>query len=167
MLLLEVFRIRIHLCQYQTLGGDWDWGYCIKLHRLHIKIIQASAASRETHSWLASYYIFSLLPACQCNGNAEDCMYQEGLMTAVCINCTNNTTGSSCTDCLPEFYPNSTILISDPDYCKRTQTYRREKCSVIYLMHWYISPSQLVNVTQLVLWTMNVITMANAVARLM
>ena len=52
-----------------------------------------------------------------CNGHAADCQYNSARMLAECINCTDNTSGDSCDNCLPGFYPNMTTLLNDPNIC--------------------------------------------------
>ena len=58
-----------------------------------------------------------------CNGHALDCQYDTGLDSAVCVNCTDGTAGSSCDHCLPQFYQNSSVPLSDPNICIGRQNY--------------------------------------------
>ena len=56
---------------------------------------------------------------CNCNGHSVDCAYSTVLQTSNCTSCTDNTTGLSCELCLPGFYHDPVLPLSDPNTCKR------------------------------------------------
>ena len=53
-----------------------------------------------------------------CNDHAADCQYNVSSMSALCINCTDNTMGDMCEQCLPQFYQDPTLLLDNPDICR-------------------------------------------------
>ena len=53
-----------------------------------------------------------------CNDHAADCQYNMPSMSALCINCTDNTMGDMCEQCLPQFYQNPNLLLDNPDMCR-------------------------------------------------
>ena len=52
-----------------------------------------------------------------CNDHAADCQYNVSSMSALCINCTDNTMGDTCEQCLPQFYQDPTLLLDNPNIC--------------------------------------------------
>ena len=52
-----------------------------------------------------------------CNDHAVDCEYDVSSMSALCINCTDNTMGDMCEQCLPQFYQDPTLLLDNPNMC--------------------------------------------------
>ena len=52
-----------------------------------------------------------------CNDHAADCEYDVSSMSALCINCTDNTMGDMCEQCLPQFYQDPTLLLDNPNIC--------------------------------------------------
>jgi len=62
--------------------------------------------------------------ACMCNAHAPDCQYMVSSMSALCINCTDNTMGDMCEQCLPQFYQDATLLLDNPNICRGTHVYR-------------------------------------------
>ncbi|XP_077977074.1 netrin-4-like [Glandiceps talaboti] len=62
--------------------------------------------------------------ACNCNGHADTCHFDEGVWKAsghltggVCDNCKHNTIGRHCEICKPGFYKDPRKDMSDPDVC--------------------------------------------------
>ena len=70
---------------------------------------------------LCNIFVLVIVLACMCNKHAEDCYYNQTLMSAVCINCGDNTTGEDCSACLPSFYKTS-LIPSDPNLCQCERT---------------------------------------------
>lgn len=55
---------------------------------------------------------------CPCNGHSESCEYQDTTGMGICINCTHNTIGDLCEQCMPMFYNPDDVPFNSPDACQ-------------------------------------------------
>ena len=55
---------------------------------------------------------------CECNSHATSCVYDSSVGSGVCENCQDNTSGDSCDSCLPSFYRDPFLLLTDPSICR-------------------------------------------------
>ena len=55
---------------------------------------------------------------CQCNSHASSCLYDSGIGAGVCQDCRHNTTGDNCQSCLPFFYRDPLLLLTDSAICR-------------------------------------------------
>ncbi|KAI6646731.1 Laminin beta/gamma [Oopsacas minuta] len=55
---------------------------------------------------------------CQCYSHATSCVYDSSIGSGVCQGCQDNTIGDSCESCLPFFYRDAILLLTDPDICR-------------------------------------------------
>ena len=55
---------------------------------------------------------------CQCNSHAASCVHSPSLGQGVCQDCRHNTTGDNCQSCLPFFYRDPVLLLTDPSICR-------------------------------------------------
>ena len=78
------------------------------------------AKSSMIHT-LLTVHTLPCIAECMCNGHANDCEYIESQSSAVCLNCTDNTTGDNCDLCLPGFYQDDALLLNDPAICNRKE----------------------------------------------
>lgn len=55
---------------------------------------------------------------CVCNEHASDCEFIPTQSTSVCIDCSDNTAGDQCNECLPSFFQDMTLLLNDANICQ-------------------------------------------------
>lgn len=63
--------------------------------------------------------MYFMTTECNCNNHSVDCAYSDALQSSNCTSCTQNTTGNNCELCLPGFYHDPLLPLSDPNTCKR------------------------------------------------
>ncbi|KAL5012460.1 hypothetical protein ScPMuIL_011011 [Solemya velum] len=54
---------------------------------------------------------------CQCNDHADSCTFSSIYGKGICDNCTHNTTGQECEECITGYYRNTTVELNSPDVC--------------------------------------------------
>jgi len=91
------------MCQHNTAGT-----HCEECATGFNNILWAPGTETEAN----------ICQACMCNAHAPDCQYMVSSMSALCINCTDNTMGDMCEQCLPQFYQDATLLLDNPDICR-------------------------------------------------
>ena len=91
------------VCGHNTEGASCE--RCLPLYNNRAYLPGSPTESNSCH-------------VCQCNSHATSCEYESTLGSGVCRNCLHNTTGDSCQSCLPFFYRDPLLLLTDPSICR-------------------------------------------------
>ena len=91
------------VCQHNTMGPNCE--ECLPLFNNRLWAAGNSSSANECRK-------------CQCNEHSDSCEYQNTMGVGLCTNCTHNTTGDRCEQCLDYFYTTRDIDFRSPDACQ-------------------------------------------------
>lgn len=79
------------VCQHNTMGPNCE--ECLPLFNNRMWAAGSTSSANECRK-------------CECNGHSDTCVYNT-TGVGLCINCTHNTTGDNCEQCMPNFFNSS------------------------------------------------------------
>ena len=81
--------------------------HCTMIHHGGMALVKYTEAALTVRTDpITTTLCTSLLIECNCSNNSDACLYDPDRRGGVCVNCTDNTSGTNCQDCATGYYNN-------------------------------------------------------------